>query len=58
VDELHLFQAPVLLGSAALPMAELPLVLLADALRLQPQSRRQVGRDQYLVFRPAPPGEG
>jgi len=55
VDELHLFQAPVLLGSAAMPMAELPLVLLADAVRLQPLSRRQVGNDQYVVLRPVPP---
>ena len=52
VDELHLFQAPVLLGAAARPLLQMQLQTMAEAQRLELAEQRQLGSDQYLVLKP------
>ncbi|WP_097462298.1 bifunctional diaminohydroxyphosphoribosylaminopyrimidine deaminase/5-amino-6-(5-phosphoribosylamino)uracil reductase RibD [Mangrovitalea sediminis] len=50
VDEFWLYQAPVLLGSEARPLVDLPIQQMADRLRLRVLDRRMVGQDQRLVL--------
>lgn len=53
VDELVLYQAPMLMGDAARPLASLPgLDRLGDAVRLEWQSVRKVGKDLRIVATP------
>ncbi|MCJ8170216.1 bifunctional diaminohydroxyphosphoribosylaminopyrimidine deaminase/5-amino-6-(5-phosphoribosylamino)uracil reductase RibD [Atopomonas sediminilitoris] len=52
VDEYWLFQAPLLLGSAARPLLDWPLDKLADGPRLSITERRMVGSDQLIIARP------
>lgn len=53
VDELLLYVAPVLLGSSALPLLELPpLAQLSERWRLQLREQRQLGGDWRLLLRP------
>lgn len=53
VDELVLYQAPMLMGDAARPLASLPgIERLKDSLRLEWLSVRSVGPDLRIVARP------
>lgn len=53
VDELLLYVAPVLLGSTARPLLELPpLADMAARWRLRVVDRRQLGEDTRLLLRP------
>ncbi|MDA8961984.1 bifunctional diaminohydroxyphosphoribosylaminopyrimidine deaminase/5-amino-6-(5-phosphoribosylamino)uracil reductase RibD [Congregibacter sp.] len=52
VDQLIIYMAPVLLGSRARPLLELPFDRMAEALRLRLVDRRQIGADQRFVFEP------
>lgn len=52
VDELHLFQAPVLLGSTAQALATLPLETMAQRVALVRREQRWVGADLYLRLAP------
>lgn len=47
LDELHIFQAPLLLGKKALPFAELP-----EALPFRLKKSRQLGQDLWLTLWP------
>ncbi len=54
VDELVVYQAPVILGAAALDMMKLPtLTDLAEKHALELLERRRLGDDWRYVFRPA-----
>lgn len=50
VDELIVYQAPTLLGSAARPLLELPLSQMSEQKRLRVLDQRQVGADLKLTF--------
>lgn len=50
IDELIVYLAPRLLGSAAQPLFELPLTSMAQALDLELVEQRQVGKDLRLTF--------
>ncbi|PQA49408.1 bifunctional diaminohydroxyphosphoribosylaminopyrimidine deaminase/5-amino-6-(5-phosphoribosylamino)uracil reductase RibD [Amnimonas aquatica] len=52
VDELVLYQAPTLLGSAARPLADWPLARMADQQRLAVTDLRCIGNDIRLILRP------
>ncbi|MEY3018954.1 MAG: hypothetical protein RL336_2089 [Pseudomonadota bacterium] len=52
VDELHLFVAPVLLGSDARPMVDMPLQHMADKWALTIVDRRQFGDDTRIIAIP------
>lgn len=52
VDEVILYMAPKLLGSAARPLFQLPLEEMAEAVDLKLQSVRQVGEDLRLIYQP------
>ncbi|MFK8042854.1 bifunctional diaminohydroxyphosphoribosylaminopyrimidine deaminase/5-amino-6-(5-phosphoribosylamino)uracil reductase RibD [Congregibacter sp.] len=52
VDQLIVYMAPVLLGSHARPLLDLPLDRMAEALRLRLIDRRQIGDDHRFVFSP------
>jgi diaminohydroxyphosphoribosylaminopyrimidine deaminase/5-amino-6-(5-phosphoribosylamino)uracil reductase len=52
IDELIIYQAPVLLGSAARPMLALPLETMADKFSLDLLDKRQLGQDQRIIARP------
>lgn len=52
VDELLLYQATTLLGSAARPLAEWPLTRMDQQQRLQLTDLRQLGQDVRLTLRP------
>ncbi|WP_439102277.1 bifunctional diaminohydroxyphosphoribosylaminopyrimidine deaminase/5-amino-6-(5-phosphoribosylamino)uracil reductase RibD [Congregibacter sp.] len=54
-DELIVYLAPVLLGSRARPLLDLPLDQMAEALRLRLVDRRQIGDDHRFVFAPRSP---
>jgi len=54
VDELWLYQAPMLLGAAARPLISLELERLAEAVRLETVDVRAVGADQRLILKPVP----
>jgi diaminohydroxyphosphoribosylaminopyrimidine deaminase/5-amino-6-(5-phosphoribosylamino)uracil reductase len=49
-DELHLFQAPVLLGSSAKPLLNLDLATMADSVGLALIDSRTVGGDTWLRY--------
>ncbi|WP_317930359.1 bifunctional diaminohydroxyphosphoribosylaminopyrimidine deaminase/5-amino-6-(5-phosphoribosylamino)uracil reductase RibD [Halioxenophilus sp. WMMB6] len=53
VDELVLFVAPVLLGSSARPLLQLPLASMAEKWPLQITDCRAVGSDWQITARPA-----
>lgn len=52
LDELVLYQAPVLLGSSARPLVDLPLTTMATKSELTIIDRRQLGPDQRIIARP------
>ena len=52
VDEFVLYLAPTLLGSAARPLLELPLLTMDRQRRLQIADVRQVGGDIRILARP------
>lgn len=52
VDEVWLYQAPVLLGSRAQALADLPFERLSEGLRFTCVDQRWVGSDQRLILRP------
>lgn len=49
-DELIVYVAPILMGSRARPLLELPIDRMADALKLELTDRRQLGADLRLTF--------
>jgi diaminohydroxyphosphoribosylaminopyrimidine deaminase/5-amino-6-(5-phosphoribosylamino)uracil reductase len=51
-DELLVYLAPKLLGSAARPFAELPIARMADAIGATIVDRAAVGEDVRLRLRP------
>jgi len=53
LDELLVYMAPALLGSAARPLLHLPLEQMADKVSLQISDTRQVGPDIRFTLRPA-----
>ncbi len=53
VDELVVYTAPTLLGSAARPLLELPIDAMADQQRLEITDLRQVGEDVRWTLVPA-----
>jgi diaminohydroxyphosphoribosylaminopyrimidine deaminase/5-amino-6-(5-phosphoribosylamino)uracil reductase len=50
LDELIVYQAPCLLGSAGRPLVDLPLERMADRVPLALADRRRVGDDWRLTF--------
>ena len=52
IDELHVFIAPVLLGSKARPLFELPLIHMADKVGLTIVDRHQFGDDMRIIAVP------
>ncbi|WP_439107117.1 bifunctional diaminohydroxyphosphoribosylaminopyrimidine deaminase/5-amino-6-(5-phosphoribosylamino)uracil reductase RibD [Congregibacter sp.] len=52
IDQLVVYMAPVLLGSRARPLMELPLDRMAEAYRLKLVDRRQLGVDHRFIFEP------
>ncbi|GAB5415364.1 MAG: bifunctional diaminohydroxyphosphoribosylaminopyrimidine deaminase/5-amino-6-(5-phosphoribosylamino)uracil reductase RibD [Congregibacter sp.] len=50
IDELIVYLAPRLLGSAARPLLDLPLATMAEAYDLVLMDQRQVGRDLRLTY--------
>lgn len=52
VDEILLYMAPALLGSAARPLAQLPLTTMDQKLELDVQDVRRVGADLRLQLQP------
>jgi diaminohydroxyphosphoribosylaminopyrimidine deaminase/5-amino-6-(5-phosphoribosylamino)uracil reductase len=51
VDELVIYQAPVLLGKTAKPLVALDIVTMAKAMRLTLVDERYIGQDHRLTFR-------
>lgn len=58
VDELWLYQAPVLLGARARPMADLGFDRLIEGLRFVCRDTTRLGNDLRLILTPKPPGGG
>ena len=52
VDELYVYMAATLLGSSAQPLMQLPIDLMADAVRLQIIEMRALADDWRIVARP------
>ncbi len=52
LDELHIFMAPTLMGSAARPLVEWPLVHMGEQLRLHIEDMRAVGDDWWIRATP------
>ncbi|MDP5071079.1 MAG: dihydrofolate reductase family protein, partial [Congregibacter sp.] len=52
VDQLIVYMAPVLLGSRARPLLDLPLDHMAEAYRLHLVDHRHMGSDQRFIFEP------
>ncbi len=52
VDELWVYQAPLLLGSKARPLARLELDTMAEAKSLEVVDQRQLGKDLRFILRP------
>lgn len=50
VDEFWLYQAPVLLGSEARPLLELPLQRMTERVPLKVLDRRMLGQDQRMIL--------
>lgn len=55
IDELIVYMAPKLLGSAARPLFDLPLTFMAEAVKLQWTDVRQIGADWRFLARVLPP---
>ncbi len=51
IDEFVIYQAPLILGSDARPMFELPLHHMVDGRRLDIIDKREVGGDQRMIAR-------
>jgi diaminohydroxyphosphoribosylaminopyrimidine deaminase/5-amino-6-(5-phosphoribosylamino)uracil reductase len=51
VDELLIYQAPILLGSSARSLFDLPIDLMSDKRQLNIVDRRQLGEDQRIIAR-------
>lgn len=51
VDELVIYQAPVLLGQTARPLLALDIATMADAKRLTLVDERRIGQDRRLTFK-------
>lgn len=54
VDELVLYQAPILMGSDARPLFDWPITTMAQKRELQIIDQRMLGQDQRLIARLAP----
>lgn len=52
VDELYIYMAAMLLGSSAQPLMQLPIDLMADAVRLQITEMRAIDSDWRIIARP------
>lgn len=52
LDELHVFMAPTLMGSAARPLFDLPLVHMGEQQRLHIEELRAVGDDWWIRATP------
>ncbi|MBQ0719829.1 MAG: bifunctional diaminohydroxyphosphoribosylaminopyrimidine deaminase/5-amino-6-(5-phosphoribosylamino)uracil reductase RibD [Gammaproteobacteria bacterium] len=52
VDELIIYMAPKLMGSAAMPMAVLPFEAMSEALDLEITDMRAVGKDWRMTAKP------
>lgn len=52
VDELYVYMAGMLLGSKAQPLMQLPIDLMADAVRLKITEMRAIGNDWRIIARP------
>ena len=52
VDEIILYQAPLLLGSQARPLFDLPIDAMANKVTLRLLDQRQIGDDLRLILRP------
>ncbi|MCK9534409.1 MAG: bifunctional diaminohydroxyphosphoribosylaminopyrimidine deaminase/5-amino-6-(5-phosphoribosylamino)uracil reductase RibD [Pseudomonas sp.] len=52
VDELYIYMAAMLLGSSAQPLMQLPIELMADAVRLQILDMRALANDWRIIARP------
>ncbi len=52
VDELYIYMAAMLLGSNAQPLMQLPIDLMADAVRLQIIEMRAIDNDWRIIARP------
>ena len=52
VDELYIYMAAMLLGSNAQPLMQLPIDLMADAVRLQITEMRAIDNDWRIIARP------
>ncbi len=51
IDEFLIYQAPLILGSEARPMFELPLQHMVDGRRLDVIDKRDIGGDQRMIAR-------
>ncbi|MCC5872539.1 MAG: bifunctional diaminohydroxyphosphoribosylaminopyrimidine deaminase/5-amino-6-(5-phosphoribosylamino)uracil reductase RibD [Gammaproteobacteria bacterium] len=58
VDELWLYQAPLLLGAQARPMADLAFDRLIEGLRFECRDVTRIGDDLRLILTPEPSGGG
>lgn len=57
VDELWVYMAPVLMGSEARPLLELPLQSMADRLCLSLRDMRMLGSDIRMIYSPDHSGQ-
>ena len=51
VDELHVFTAPLLMGSDARPMLTVGLAVMSEAIALNCTEIRSVGNDMWQIYR-------
>ncbi len=54
VDELYIYMAATLLGSSAQPLMQLPIDIMADAVRLKITEMRALDGDWRIIARPLP----
>lgn len=54
VDELYIYMAATLLGSSAQPLMQLPIDIMADAVRLKITDMRALDGDWRIIARPLP----
>lgn len=52
IDELIVYQAPILLGSKGRPLFELPIDAMSNKITLTVQDKRDFGDDQRIIARP------
>ena len=52
VDELYIYMAATLLGSSAQPLMQLPIDMMADAVRLKITEMRALDDDWRIIARP------